>query len=147
MSPICRCSSHCRDAREERLHDRVVAVGGIRELELHFSENTAVVIAPNTCPAHVQRIERSQLPAVRNAVLSALPKLDPKADLRAARAVQVRFTHAPGDVMPPRYCAAIDKSVLVHVLLPHEKLASLDGNPVYYVARTQRNWVMWFQAH
>jgi hypothetical protein len=98
-----------------------------------------VVIAPNTCPAHVQRISRSQFPAVRAAVLATLPA--------GARVVQVRFTHRDGDVQPARPCAAIDRSVLVHVLLPHVKLASLYGNPVYYVARTRLGWVMWFQAH
>jgi hypothetical protein len=112
-----------------------------------LGENTDVVIAPNTCPAHVQRLDRSQLPAARDAVLAALPRLDPTGNLRGARVVQVRFTHARGDVLQPRFCAAIDRSVLVRILLPHEKLASLYGNPAYYVAKTARGWVMWFRAH
>jgi hypothetical protein len=106
-----------------------------------------VLIAPNTCPAHVQRIDRSQLPAAARAVLGALPTLEPKADLRGAHVVEVRFTHRNGDVMPARYCAAIERSVLVHILLPHEKLASLFGNPTYYVARRRHRWVLWFKAH
>ena len=67
--------------------------------------------------------------------------------LRGARVVQVRFTHAFGDVDPARPCAAIDRSVLVRLNLPQVRLQSLYGNPAYYVARTARAWVIWFKAH
>jgi hypothetical protein len=99
-----------------------------------------VRLALGTCPAHVQRLSASQLPAARRAVVSAV-------HLKGARVVQVRFTHRDGDILPARPCAAIDRSVLVHLNLPRVRLQSLYGNPVYYVARTTSAWVIWFQAH
>jgi hypothetical protein len=94
----------------------------------------------DTCPAHVRRLPASALPAAERAVIAGI-------GLRDGRVVQVRFTHRNGDVGPARPCAAIDRSVLVHFVRPKVRDASLSGNPVYYVARTARAWVIWFQAH
>lgn len=107
-----------------------------------------VVIALGTCPAHVQHLRASDLPAARHAVLSMLPTLAAHLDRRGARIEQVRFVRAKGDIEPAHPCAAARRSVLVRLFLPGERATpSLSGSPVYYVARTRRDWVIWFQPH
>jgi hypothetical protein len=107
-----------------------------------------VVIALNTCPAHVQRVGVAHLQDARRAVVAKLPVLLPTLDRRGAQVVQLRRAHARGDVQPARFCAAVRRSVLVALTLPGERATpSLSGSPVFYVARTARSWVIWFQAH
>jgi hypothetical protein len=106
-----------------------------------------VVIALGTCPAHVRRLRAADLPAAERAVLASLPTLARRLDRRGAYVAGLRRTHASGDIAPARPCAAIGRSVLVHVVLPGERDASLIGNPTFYVARTDAGWVIWFQAH
>jgi len=107
-----------------------------------------VVVALGTCPAHVQQLRPSDLPAAKRAVLSKLPTLAARLDRRGARVDSLRFVHPNGDVMPGRACAAARRSVLVGVFLPAERAApSLSGNPAFYVARARARWVIWFQAH
>ena len=106
-----------------------------------------VVVALGTCPAHVQRVRAADLPAAKHAVLAALPTLARRLDRRGAYVADLRRTRASGDIAPARPCAAIGRSVLVHIVLPRERDASLFGNPTFYVARTSAGRVIWFQAH
>jgi hypothetical protein len=107
-----------------------------------------VVVALNTCPAHVRRIGAADLRRATRAVLSKLPVLLPTLDRRGARVVQVRRAHAYGDVQPARFCPAVQRSALVALSLPREHATpSLSGSPVFYVARSAHAWVIWFQAH
>jgi hypothetical protein len=81
-------------------------------------------------------------------VLAKLPVLLPMLDRGDARVVQVRRTHADGDVQPARFCAAVRRSALVALSLPGERTTpSLSGSPVFYVARTAHALVIWFRAH
>jgi hypothetical protein len=106
-----------------------------------------VVVALGTCPTPVQRLGAAALPAAKRAVLVSLPTLAKRLDRRGAYVADLRPTRASGDIAPARPCGAIRRSVLVHVVLPRERDASLVGNPTFYVARTPRAWVIWFQAH
>jgi hypothetical protein len=106
-----------------------------------------VVVALGSCPAHVQRLDAAALPAAKRAVLRFLPTLARRLDRRGAYVADLRRTQANGDIAPARPCSAIRRSILVHVVLPKERDASLFGNPTFYVARTPRAWVIWFQAH
>jgi hypothetical protein len=108
----------------------------------------AVVVALNTCPAHVRRIDAAQLRDARRAVVAKLPVLLPTLDRRGARVTEVRRAHARGDVQPARFCPAVKLSALVALRLPGERATpSLNGSPAFYVARRARSWVIWFQAH
>ena len=93
------------------------------------------------------RLGSAALPEAKRAVLISLPTLAKRLDRRGAYVTDLRRTHAGGDIAPARPCAAIGRSVLVHVVLPRERDASLFGNPTFYVARTSAGWVIWFQAH
>lgn len=107
-----------------------------------------VLVALNTCPAHVRRIDAVDLRAAERAVVAKLPVLLPRLDRRGAHVVEARRAHADGDVQPARYCPAVTRSVLVALTLPDERATpSLSGSPVFYVARARRAWVIWFQAH
>jgi hypothetical protein len=106
-----------------------------------------VVVALGSCPAPVQRLAAASLPAAKRAVLVSLPTLAKRLDRRGAYVADLRRTRPSGDIASARPCAAIDRSVLVHIVLPRERDASLVGNPTFYVARTRRAWVIWFQAH
>ena len=112
-----------------------------------MSVPTPVVVALGTCPVHVQRLGAGALPVAKHAVLVSLPTLAKRLDRRGAYVADLRRTHADGDIAPGRPCAAIGRSVLVHIVLPRERDASLSGNPTFYVARTRGAWVIWFQAH
>jgi len=130
----------------------MLAVGGILEAQRHVRENTpvtpAVVIALNTCPAHVRRVDAADLQEARRAVLRELPVLLPTLHTRGARVVQVRRAHARGDVQPARFCPAVSRSVLVALSLPGERATpSLTGSPAFYVARARSHWVIWFEPH
>ena len=130
----------------------MLGVGGVLEAKRHVGENThvspPVVVALNTCPAHVRRVDAADLQGARRAVLAKLRVLLPTLHLRGARVVQVRRTHAEGDVGPARFCPAVRHSVLVALTLPGERATpSLTGRPVFYVARTEHARVIWFQAH
>jgi hypothetical protein len=130
----------------------VLAVGRVLEAKRHVRENTrvspAVVIALNTCPAHVRRVDAADLQGAKRAVLAELRVLLPTLNLRGARVVQVRRAHAQGDVQPAHFCPAVTRSVLVALSLPGERATpSLTGSPAFYVARTRSHRVIWFEPH
>jgi hypothetical protein len=102
------------------------------------------------CPSKAVALDRAGLIGAKRAVLAALPtiakEVRPPLDTRAARVIGVSHTRKTGFIMPSRQsCQGVPftRSALVKVTLPAEKLASLRGNPWFYVARTKGAWVIW----
>ena len=108
-----------------------------------------------SCPAGALPITAAQMQGARRAVMAALPKLaertTPPLRLRGARVTLVSHTRRSGFIMPSRRaCRGMPfrRSVLVEVFLPAERASpSLRGNPWFYVARTERAWVIWDAPH
>lgn len=102
------------------------------------------------CPSGTVALDHAGLTGAKRAVLAALPtiakEVRPPLDTHGARVIGVSHTRRTGFIMPSRQScrgAAFTRSALVKVTLPSEKLASLRGNPWFYVARTKGAWVIW----
>jgi hypothetical protein len=103
------------------------------------------------CPTGALPINPAELRSAKRAVVAALPTLakrpKPPLKLQGARVTLVSHTRRTGFIMPSRracWGTPFLRSALVQVFLPAERASpSLRGNPWFYVARTQRAWVIW----
>lgn len=106
------------------------------------------------CPSGTLPITNHELAVAKQAVRAAMPAIarqtDPPLNLTHAT-VTIRRTRSEGDILPSRracWGTPFARSVLAQVFLPAERSApALRGNPWYYVARTQRAWVIWDEPH